>query len=201
MNILLVNGHEYWESSPGKLTNTLVIEAQKWLLKKEHNIKITVVEDDYDLEEEVQKILWADVILYFSPVYWMSITGKLKSYFDHVYEQGKGRLFIDDGCASGGRYGTGGLMQDKRYMLITTWNAPFAAFSNYNRFLFSRKNVDDVFLNFHSMQKFIGMQKLDSFALHDVKRNPNIKHFLIDFKYHLEINIRDNRISEIASLL
>jgi len=201
MNILLVNGHEFWESSPGKLNNTLVSEAQEWFARGNHDIKLTIVDQDYDLEEEVQKILWADVILYFSPVYWMSITSKLKYYFDHVYSQNKGRLYKDDGCESGGQYGSGGLLQDKRYMLVTTWNAPFEAFSGPNRFLFGRKKADDVFLNFHAMQKFIGMQKLDSFSLHDVKRNPNLKQFLIDFKYHLEINIRDHNISEIASLI
>ena len=201
MNIILVNGHEYWESSPGKLNNTLVKEAQKWFSNRDHKVKVTIAEQAYDAEEEVQKILWADVILYFSPVYWMSITATLKSYFDHVYAQNKGRLFKDDGCESGGQYGTGGLLHDKSYMLITTWNAPFEAFSAPNPFLFRRKKVDDVFLNFHAMQKFIGMQKLDSFSLHNVKRNPNVKQFLVDFRYHLQINIRDNKISELASLI
>lgn len=185
MNILLVNGHEYWESSPGQLNTTLSSESARWFEKQNHNVKITIVDHEYDLEEEVQKILWADVILYFSPVYWMSITAKLKSYFDHVYAQGRGRFFQNDGRDTGGQYGTAGLMKHKKYMLITTWNAPKEAFGNDTQFLFEGKTVDDVFLNFHAMQKFIGMQKLKSFSLFDVKQKPNIDQFLIDYQNHL----------------
>lgn len=191
MNILLVNGHEYWEKSPGQLNETLLQETVIWFTHRKHNVKTTHVEKDYDLEEEVQKILWADVIFYFSPVYWMSITSKLKSYLDHVYGNQKGRLFTNDGRDNGGQYGSGGLMQSKKYMLITTWNAPVEAFSNENQYLFEGKSVDDVFLNFHAMQKFIGMRKINSFSLHDVKKKPDINKFLNDFRLHLNQNIQE----------
>ena len=189
MNVLLINGHEYWESSPGQLNETLLLESISWFKERKYSIKTTHTKQDYDLEEEVQKILWADLIIYFSPVYWMSIPASMKSYFDHVYAQGRGRLFKNDGRDNEGQYGTGGLLISKEYMLITTWNAPLEAFKQPSQFLFEGKDVDDVFFNFHSMQKFIGLQQLKSLSLFDVKRNPNIKQFLDDLKTHLSENV------------
>ncbi len=191
MNLLLVNGHEYWESSPGQLNETLLQESIKWFEDKNYSVKTTHTNKEYDLEEEVLKILWADIIIYFSPVYWMSIPASMKRYFDHVYAKGRGRIFENDGRDNGGQYGTGGLMSNKKYMLITTWNAPSEAFNHDSQFLFEGKNVDDVFFNFHSMQKFIGMKKLKSFSLFDVKRNPKIEQFLIGLRNHLNDNIND----------
>lgn len=186
MKVLLVNGHEYWEISPGALNATLLKEAQSWFNDKKYEVKTTLTDQDYDLEEEVQKILWADLIVYFSPVYWMSIPANMKRYFDHVYAQGRGRIFRNDGRENGGQYGSGGLMHNTKYSLITTWNAPNEAFNDVNQFLFSGQEVDNVFFNFHSMQKFVGMQKLNSFSLFDVKRNPNIKQYMVDFRQHLD---------------
>lgn len=189
MKVLLVNGYEFWESSPGLLNATLVKQAKTWCEKRGYIVKYTIVDQAYDEEEEVQKILWADVIIYFSPVYWMSITSKLKSYFDHVYAKGRGRLFKNDGRDDGGQYGSGGLLQSKKYILVTTWNAPEMAFNNSNQFLFQGKSVDDVFLNFHAMQKFVGMQKLKSFSLFNVKKKPEIENFMLQFQNHLDQNI------------
>jgi len=189
MKILLVNGHEYWESSPGLLNKTIVEQAKLWCKKHNHEVQITTVEQAYEEEEEVQKILWADIIIYFSPVYWMSITSKMKSYFDHVYAKGRGRIFKNDGREDGGQYGSGGLMQHKKYMLITTWNAPEEAFADDKQFLFEGKDVDNVFLNFHSMQKFIGMQKLKSFSLFNVKKHADIDRFIKNLHFHLDKNI------------
>ncbi|MCK5857137.1 MAG: NAD(P)H-dependent oxidoreductase [Bacteroidales bacterium] len=188
MNILLINGHEYWETSPGRLNNSLVEFASLFFNNTGSVVETTVVEHDYDLEKEVQKILWADIILIFSPVYWMGITAKLKSYFDHVYAHSQGRFYNGDGRKQGGQYGSGGLLVDTKYMLITTWNAPSEAFGDDKQFLFEGKTVDDVFLNFHAMQKFTGMKKMTSFSLHDVKQKPNIDHFIESFENHLNIS-------------
>ena len=82
-------------------------------------------------------------------------------------------------------------MQNKSYMLITTWNAPDEAFNNESQFLFEGGSVDDVFISFHAMQKFVGMNKMPSFSLFDVKKRPDIKQFLSDFGTHLSQNFKE----------
>ncbi len=150
------------------------------------HLEFSIVDSGYNAESEVQKHLQADVILYFAPVYWMGIPAEFKSYFEKVYAAGRGRIFKNDGRAEGGQYGSGGLMQNTSYMLITSWNAPREAFNDPGQELFKGASVDEVFLGFHAMQAFTGMRKLPSFSTFDVKNNPDIKQFIKDFNAHLE---------------
>ncbi|OIP00625.1 MAG: hypothetical protein AUJ98_07245 [Bacteroidetes bacterium CG2_30_33_31] len=188
--ILLINGHQYWESSPGKLNNTLVAEAINIFNMANFETSVTSIEIGFDVKEEVEKYLWADYILYFTPVFWFGIPSGFKAYIEKVFSAGKGKLFTDDGRSSGGKYGSGGLLFNKKYMLLTTWNAPSEAFNSHNQYLLENKSVDDIFLNFHSAQKFVGLEKMPSFSLHDVKKNPNIDTFIHRLNIHLIHNFK-----------
>lgn len=189
VNILLINGHEYWETSHGKLNETLVNEASDFFQSINYNVKISKIDCDFIVEEEVEKFLWANMIIFFTPVYWFDIPAKFKSYIERVYSGGKSKLFKDDGRPGGGKYGSGGLLNLTRYMLITTWNAPEEAFNNaVSSPLFENKSVDDIFLHFHSAQKFLGMKKIPGIHFHDVKRNPDIELFIKQLKRHLAFN-------------
>ena len=184
-NILLVNGHQYWEISKGELNKSLIELAEKVLTQKEYSIKRTHIEDAYDPTEEVEKLMWADFIIFQTPVYWFSIPWGFKKYIDEVYMAGYGIMFDGDGRTHTDpekNYGTGGLMQGKKYMLSTTWNAPRGAFNDEAE-IFEGKDVDDVFFYFHKAQKFIGMEHLPAFACYDVIMNPNIE---ADFKRYEE---------------
>ena len=184
-NILLVNGHQYWEISKGELNKSLIELAEKVLTQKGYSIKRTHIEDAYDPTEEVEKLMWADFIIFQTPVYWFSIPWGFKKYIDEVYMAGYGIMFDGDGRTHTDpekNYGTGGLMQGKKYMLSTTWNAPRGAFNDEAE-IFEGKDVDDVFFYFHKAQKFIGMEHLPAFACYDVIMNPNIE---ADFKRYEE---------------
>lgn len=187
--VLLINGHEYWEISPGKLNEFLMTEAQSYFEQIGFSIKETRINNSYDITEEVEKYLWADHIIYFTPVYWFDIPSGFKAYIEKVFSGGKKQLFIDDGRSNGGKYGTGGLLNSTNYMLITTWNAPEEAFNNaVSSPLFKNKSVDDVFLNFHSAQKFIGMNNMPGIHFHDVKKKPDFDQFKNDLLNHLKSN-------------
>lgn len=189
MNVLVINGHEYWESSPGKLNLSLMEASISLLEAKKYDCRKTIVDKGYDIEVEIEKFLWADIIIYLTPVYWFDVPSGFKAYIEKVFSGGKTRLFIDDGRSNGGKYGTGGLMQEKKYMLMTTWNAPVEAFNNSYSFLFENKSVDDVFLGFHSAQKFIGIKKIPSLHFHDVKKNPDYNKFIDQLESHLLLNL------------
>lgn len=36
-----------------------------------HDVKLTIVDDDYNIDDEIQKWLWADTIIYQMPGWWM----------------------------------------------------------------------------------------------------------------------------------
>ena len=184
MNILIVNGHEYWEKSPGRLNKALTVFAQEFYLKNGHEVTTVATDKEFEVEKEVVKFLEADLILYISPVYWMGFPARFKHYTDRVYSGGRGKLYRHDGRVDGGDYGSAGLLNSS-YSLITTWNAPVDAFENKEAFLFEGKSVDDVFLNFHSAQKFLGIKRRASFSFHDVIKDFDYSAAIKDFEAHL----------------
>lgn len=89
----------------------------------------TNIEQGYNIDEEVQKHVWADIIILQSLVYWFATPWIYKKYADEIFTAGlvQQNLIIDDGRTREDphkQYGTGGKMQGKKYMLSLTWNAP-----------------------------------------------------------------------------
>lgn len=57
----------------------------------------------------------------------------MKKYIDEVFTAGHGSLYANDGRTRSDhsqKYGSGGLVQGKQYMLSLTWNAPQQAFDD-----------------------------------------------------------------------
>ena len=189
-NIFIINGHEEYPFSPGRLNATLVEKAQNLLAAKGYTIKITTMKDDYDVEEEIAKHQWADAIILQTPVNWMGVTWSFKRYMDYVYSAGMdGRLCNGDGRTRkdpNKQYGTGGTLTGKKYMLSLTFNSPKEAFDNSNQWFFEGKSVDDLFWPMHLNLKFFGMEPLPTFVCFDVMKNPHIENDFIRFESHLE---------------
>ncbi|ESA34112.1 flavodoxin [Leptolyngbya sp. Heron Island J] len=191
-NIFIINAHEEYPFSPGKLNSALVEKAQNNLTAKGYDIKITTMKDDYDVDAEIAKHQWADAIILQTPVNWMEVPWSFKRYMDYVYSAGMdGRL-----CAGDGRtrqdprkqYGTGGTLVNKKYMLSLTFNAPKAAFGDPNQWFFEGKTIDDLFWPMHLNFKFFGMETLPTFVCFDVMKNPDIENDFIRFEAHLNQN-------------
>jgi len=186
--MFFINGHQYWEIAPGKLNKSLVEVARKLLDQKGYSMKTTNINDAYDVAEEVEKMMWTDFIIFQTPVYWMSVPWGFKKYIDEVYMGGYGVMFKDDGRTRSDpskKYGSGGFMHGRKYMLSTTWNAPVEAFNDKEQF-FEGKDVDDVFFNFHKAQHFLGLEQLPTFSCYDVLRNQeDIAANLTDYEKHL----------------
>lgn len=181
-NILIINGHQKYDASEGKLNQTLMDHMVR-LLSKENEIKTTSVQNGYTISEEQEKFLWADVVIYQTPIYWFSVPGLLKTYMDEVYAYG---VFF-----TGAReYGSGGLLTDKKYMFSTTWNAPEKAFNDPTQF-FNGDSLEGALRHLHSAHTFLGMKPLKSFACYDVIKNPNIPKFITDLDAHLQAVFND----------
>lgn len=178
-NILMINGHEHYVYSPGKLNAAMQELAIATLEEKGYTVQTTVVQNGYNAQEELDKHVWADCLIVQSPVNWMMVPWSLKKYFDEVFTAGMGAIL----CKNDGRtadkpkqgYGTGGLLTGKKYALSLTFNAPLEAFDNPNEYLFQGKSVDDLFFPVHMNYRFFGMEALPTFAAFDVMKNPTIE--------------------------
>jgi modulator of drug activity B len=136
---------------------------------------MTDINEPYDLDEEVRKFVWSDVVIYHTPVWWFSMPHKLKEYIDLVFTAGHRKgIYRSDGRKNENpdlNYGTGGMLHGRQYMLTTTWNAPETAFTLPGEF-FREHSVDEgVMFGFHRMNAFTGMEPLNSIHFHDLEKN------------------------------
>ncbi len=190
--ILIINTHQKYEgAAEGKLNQTMVEVMKEELEIKGCEVKITNVEKGYDVNEEVDKHIWADVIITQSPVYWFGSPWIHKKYIDEVFTAGlfQQRLVVDDGRTRkdpNKQYGTGGKMQGKKHMLSLTWNAPKEVFGDKDQNLFEGKTVDEVFIANTSVYKFCGAENLPSFSCHNVMKNADVKGDTERMKAHLK---------------
>ncbi|WP_299365161.1 NAD(P)H-dependent oxidoreductase [Winogradskyella sp.] len=192
-NIFIINGHEAYEFSKGQLNNSLVDRLKNLLANEDFEIKTTAMKDDYNIDEEIAKHQWADLIVVQMPVNWMATSWSFKKYQDYVYSFGMdGRLCAGDGRSrqdTTKQYGTGGTLTGKKYMLSLTFNAPKEAFNDADQWFFEGKSVDDLFLPTHLNFKFFGMKALPTFVCYDVLKNPDIDNDFIRFDQHIKDHI------------
>lgn len=186
--ILLLNGSKKFGSSEGRLSAILQEVAKETLSSLGHKVLETHIDKGYTVESEVKKLLDSDVWIYQMPGWWMGEPWIVKEYIDKVYMAGAGKFFTSDGRHRDNpskNYGTGGLLQDKRYMFSLTWNAPLEAFNDKNEF-FGGVGVDGVYLHLHKAHEFMGLKALPTFICNDVVKNPQVEKFKAEYKAHLE---------------
>jgi len=189
MKVLLINGHQRYEGfAEGKLARTIVEATETQLTAAGHEVKTTIVESGYDIGDELAKHGWADAFFIHTPVYWMGVPYLFKKYIDEVYTAGIGEVLCkDDGRTRSDlsrKYGSGGLMTDKTYMLSTTWNAPLEAFEDPDQF-FEGRGVDGPFMPLHKTYQFFGMKPLPTFSCHDVLKAADIENDLVRLQEHV----------------
>ena len=192
-NVLIINGHQrYDQIAEGKLTKLFIDTANNFFLENGFNVKQSVVESAYSVEEELEKLAWADYILFQYPVYWMGVPWITKKYIDEVFSGGVNTVtYVNDGRSredSSKRYGSGGLMQGKKYMLSLTYNCPDTEFDNKEGF-FDGLSLDEANVATHKLFQFCGADPLESYAIHDIfKSDLDIDSELKRFKAVLERN-------------
>ena len=195
MKILLIDARQPVEGmSEGKLNQFLAETIAAHLAAAGHEVRTTDIVDGYDVEEEVAKHLWADVIITQSPVYWFGNPWTYKKYVDEVFNAGllNPRMVANDGRTRsdpGKQYGTGGLMQGKKYMLSLTWNAPEAAFNDASQYLFRGRSVDDVFVFNTANYSFCGVEILPAFSCHDVLKARVSEQDIVRLREHLNRHV------------
>ena len=186
-NILIINGAKKFAHSNGQLNDTMADVAQSYLRDAGHAVRVVRAEDDYDVKEEVQNILWADTIIWQMPGWWMGAPWTVKKYIDEVFTEGHGSLYASDGRTrsdASKKYGSGGLLHGKKYMLSLTWNAPMEAFTDPEQF-FHGVGVDGVYLSFHKANQFLALEPLPTFIANDVMKLPDGPRDIAEYRKHL----------------
>lgn len=84
-NILLLNGGKRFAHSDGRLNQTLHETALAHLDRRGFDLRQTFIDGGYDIPTEVDKFLWADVVIYQMPGWWMGAPWTVKRYIDEVF--------------------------------------------------------------------------------------------------------------------
>jgi len=171
-NVLIINGHQkYNQVAEGNLTKMFIDSASEFFEKNGFSLKHSVVESDYDIKEEVEKFAWADFILLQHPVYWMGVPWITKKYIDEIFSTGVSSVtYMNDGRSkedASKRYGSGGLMNETKYMLSLTYNCPTSEFSNKDGF-FDGLSLDEANVATHKIFQFCGAKSLETYSVHDI---------------------------------
>ncbi|RBL89893.1 NAD(P)H-dependent oxidoreductase [Chitinophaga flava] len=193
MKIFIINGGQVFAHSGGKFNDSLTDWTTGFLGHKRFEYRVTNISDDFDPMAEVENFKWADIVIYHTPIWWFQVPNRLKTYIDEVFTAGhQNGMYTSDGRSRKNpaiNYGTGGLMQGKKYMVTTSWNAPDTAFTLPGEF-FDQKSVDDgVMFGFHKMNQFVGMDRIEGFHFHDLEKNATqerVDNYRHSYLKHLE---------------
>lgn len=188
--IFIINGGQKFGHSGGKFNETISQETLNFFQNNsDFEVRTTDVNNEYNPAEEVEKFVWADVIIYHTPIWWFQLPHGFKKYIDVVFTEGHASgIYKSDGRSSENpaiNYGTGGMLHGRKYMLTTSWNAPKEAFTLPGEF-FSQKSVDEgPLFGFHRMNAFTGMTPLQSMHFHDIEKNADVPRDIQFYKSHL----------------
>lgn len=193
MKVFIINGGQSFGHSGGKFNHTLNGWTKTFLNNNGFSFRSTNINDEFDAFQEVENFKWADIVIYHMPIWWFQVPNRLKKYIDEVFTAGHNNgIYASDGRSRSNpavNYGTGGLMQGKKYMVNTSWNAPDTAFTLPGEF-FDQKSVDEgILFGFHKMNQFVGMDKIQGFHFHDLEKNvtaERINNYEVQYVAHLE---------------
>lgn len=190
--VLVINGHQFYEGvAEGKLTKNYIDTATQFLSNNGFEVKYTHIEEGYDVSEELSKFAWADAIILQYPVYWMSVPWITKKYIDEIFSAGNNTVtYVSDGRSredDSKKYGSGGLMTDKKYMLSLTYNCPTSEFNNKDGF-FQGLSLDEANFAVHKVFQFCGAQPMTTYSVHDI--------FKGDLDLNKELDIFRKRLEE-----
>ena len=120
----------------------------------------------------------------------MGFPCSLKRYIDLIITlEGYKKLWIGTGRSRANtekNYGTKGGLHGRRYILSLTFDAPGGAFGDPSEYLTQGRSVDDLFVPMHVNYRYLAMEALPTFSLHDVIVNSDDHRDLKRFESHHE---------------
>lgn len=193
MKVFIINGGQVFAHSGGQFNALLTDWTIDFMKTNGLAYRTANVNNEFDAMAEAEHFKWADIVIYHTPIWWFQVPNLLKKYIDEVFTAGhQNGMYASDGRSRKNpaiNYGTGGLMQGKRYMVTTSWNAPETAFTLPGEF-FDQHSVDEgVLFGFHKMNQFVGMDRMEGFHFHDLEKNATperVENYRQAYLRHLE---------------
>ncbi len=116
MNILIVTAGYSIFDARGQLNSFLAYLTEKNLTEKNHQVKISdVIKNTWNADREVAKLLWAETIIYITPVMWFNMPFPMVKWLDEVLLYEKTFIITDE-------YGEGGQVPADKFMIVTSSN-------------------------------------------------------------------------------
>jgi modulator of drug activity B len=116
MNILLITAGYSIFDAKGQLNSYLAYLTEQDLTQKGHKVKVSdVTKDSWSVDREVDKLLWAETIIYIMPIMWFNMPAPMVKWFDEVLLYNKTFIITDE-------YGEGGQVPAENFMIVTTSN-------------------------------------------------------------------------------
>ncbi len=113
--LLVTAGYSIFDAK-GQLNSYLAYLTEKNLAAKGHEVKISnVTKDTWSVDREVEKLLWADTIVYIMPVMWFNMPPPMVKWLAEVLLYKKTFVITDD-------YGEGGQVPANSFMIVATSN-------------------------------------------------------------------------------
>ena len=190
--VLLINTHLIYPNwSEGTLNASFHQKAKEFFEANNFEILETKVEDGYDANEEMEKHLQADIIVLQTPINWFGAPWIYKKYIDEVFNCGlqSEKFLVGDGRTRKDitkQYGSGGKMQNKKFMVCSTWNAPKASFDDPNQVLFEGRGTADVLIQITSPYRFCGVDIVPDYNCFDIFKGGDIIGTLENYPAHLQ---------------
>lgn len=177
--------------SRGALNDEMTRIAREEFERAGWTVLVTDLKNEWKLEEETAKILAADLIIVQTPIWAMYAPWQMRRWIDVVSTNPAvcgtdGRTRTDPSR----KYGTGGFLTDKRYLISSTWNAPAEALFEPNGF-YDGRGLEGALLPLHKQFEYLGVAPLPSFAVHDVYKNPSIEGDLARWRSRVEAIARN----------
>ena len=114
--VLIVSAGYPIFDAKGQLNGFLSFLTETHLREKGYELKISnVIKDSWDAEREVEKLLWADTIIYITPIMWFNMPAPLVEWLDKVLIYNKTFIITEE-------YGEGGQVPANNFMIVSTSN-------------------------------------------------------------------------------
>lgn len=185
-NILIINGAKKFAHSNGQLNDTLTEVADGTLRDLGHDVRIVRADSDYDVKAEVQNFLWADVVIWQMPGWWMGAPWTVKNilmmYSPKVTGLCMPAMVVPAKIHQKIRFRRPGTGQ-KIYAFSDLERTNGSL--HRKRSSFHGVGVDGVYLPFHKANQFLGMEPLPTFIANDVIKMPDVPRYTEEYRKHL----------------
>ena len=113
--LVVTAGYSIFDAK-GQLNSFLAYLTEKNLTKKGHKVKFSdTTKDTWNVDREVEKLLWAENIIYIVPVMWFNMPAPMVKWLDQVLLYGKTFVITEE-------YGEGGQVPADKFMIVATSN-------------------------------------------------------------------------------